>query len=342
MNLSNFDYDLPEDRIAKQPPKIRGSSKLLVLNRDNGAIKDKIYSQIVDYFDEGDIIVLNDSKVIKARIFAKNKDNVLRELVILEKHGKTDDWHRHKVLYRKKLKINETLFIDDKNIIVEKILGGGIAIIKSDVDLIKLCEKYGKVPLPPYIHRDATSEDEKRYQTVFAKEKGSVAAPTASLNITKEMLKNLETKGVKICYLTLHVGLGTFMPIRADDLNKYKMHKEYYEISRQTIQNIKHAKQNNYNVVALGTTVTRALECCALEILSSTNTDISGEADIFIFPGYKFKIVDKLITNFHAPRSTVLMMAAAFAGWQNLKPAYLHAIENNYKLLSYGDSMFIL
>ena len=224
---------------------------------------------------------------------------------------------------------------------VKEILGDGLAIIESNQDLRDLCERFGAVPLPPYMKRDATPLDIERYQTVFADEKGSVAAPTASLNMTEEILQTLKDKGVNVCYLTLHVGLGTFMPIRVDNLEKHKMHQEYFQIPVKTIEEIQKAKQSGKKVFALGTTVTRTLEYAAEDILNKQAEPLTGEADIFIYPGYKFQTIDALITNFHAPKSTVLMLASAFAGWDNLKKAYDHAASEKYHFLSYGDSMII-
>ena len=373
MELKDYTYELPEDRIAAHPPKIRGTSRLLALNRKNGEITDSFYKNIADFFEKGDLLILNDTKVIKARLFATKENGAERELVILERHSFDNDWHKHKVMYRGKLKAGNKLFVknsspEEKNqnqnskaeIVVEEILGDGIAIVSSKADLRELCENFGTVPLPPYMRRDATPLDIERYQTVFAEEKGSVAAPTASLNMTEEILDSLRKKGVKIKYLTLHVGLGTFMPIRVEKIEEHKMHQEYFEIPAETAKEIRKVHQNGGRVFALGTTVTRTLEYAHNAIFEKSlngnsgnredlskvsknqNGDLSGEADIFIFPGYEFKTIQGLITNFHAPKSTVLMLASAFAGWENLKNAYNHAIQNGeYKFLSYGDSMII-
>lgn len=373
MELKDYTYELPEDRIAAHPPKIRGTSKLLALNRKNGEITDSFYKNIADFFEKGDLLILNDTKVIKARLFATKENGAERELVILERHSFDSDWHKHKVMYRGKLKAGNKLFVknsspEEKNqnqnskaeIVVEEILGDGIAIVSSKADLRELCENFGTVPLPPYMRRDATPLDIERYQTVFAEEKGSVAAPTASLNMTEEILDSLRKKGVEIKYLTLHVGLGTFMPIRVEKIEEHKMHQEYFEIPAETAEEIRKAHQNGGRVFALGTTVARTLEYAHNAIFEKSlngnsgnrkdlskvsknqNGDLSGEADIFIFPGYEFKTIQGLITNFHAPKSTVLMLASAFAGWENLKNAYNHAIQNGeYKFLSYGDSMII-
>ena len=373
MELKDYTYELPEDRIAAHPPKIRGTSRLIALNRKNGEITDSFYRNIADFFEKGDLLILNDTKVIKARLFTTKENGAERELVILERHSFDSDWHKHKVMYRGKLKAGNKLFVknsspEEKNqnqnskaeIVVEEILGDGIAIVSSKADLRELCENFGTVPLPPYMRRDATPLDIERYQTVFAEEKGSVAAPTASLNMTGEILDSLRKKGVKIKYLTLHVGLGTFMPIRVEKIEEHKMHQEYFEIPAETAEEIRKTHQNGGRVFALGTTVARTLEYAHNAIFEKSlngnsgnredlskvsknqNGDLSGEADIFIFPGYEFKAIQGLITNFHAPKSTVLMLASAFAGWENLKNAYNHAIQNGeYKFLSYGDSMII-
>ena len=325
MLVSDFTYDLPEERIAKFPPKVRGTTRLLVLNKNTGEIKDSYYKDLADFLNPGDVLILNDTRVMQSRIFCTLPDGRKRELVVLEKHG--DEPQR--VMYRGKLHDGDVL--NPGNIIVSKILGNGIAEVESDTPLADLAEKYGTVPLPPYLHRDATDDDKKRYQTVWAKNMGSAAAPTASLNMTEELLKKMQDKGVIIKYLTLHVGLGTFLPIRTDNIEDHKMHSEWYSIPEDTLAAIKGAKR----VIALGTTVARTLEYYA------KTGQTEGEDDIFIYPGFEFKIVDALVTNFHAPKSTVLMLASAFAGWDHLKNAYDHAIAEKYNFLSYGDSMFI-
>lgn len=342
MKISEYDYDLPDELIADTPPVVRGTSRLIVVNRKTGVVDDKKYSDIIEFLKPGDVLVLNDTKVIKARIKAVKQNGAERELVVLEKHGKTDDWHTHMVMYRRKMVPGDRLTVGNATIEVAEILGDGLAIIKSDVDLLELTEKVGTVPLPPYMHRDATPLDIERYQTVWAKDKGSVAAPTASLNMTDDILAALQSKGVVIAYATLHVGLGTFMPIRADNVEDHVMHKEYFIVPKNTVAAIQHAKNNGGRTIALGTTITRTLEYCADAILNQPPKELSGDADIFMYPGYEFKVIDGLLTNFHAPHSTVLMLAAAFAGWDKLKPAYKHAIQQKYKFFSYGDSMLII
>ena len=383
MLVSDFSYDLPEDRIAKFPPEERGSTRLLVLNKNTGEVQDSYYKDLVDFLNPGDLLILNDTRVMQSRLFCALPDGRKRELVVLEKHG--DEPQR--VMYRGKLHEGDVLQVlnnnspktvlqgseqeernaphDDgrararrENITIKRILGNGIAEVESDTPLAELAEQYGTVPLPPYLHRSATESDKKRYQTVWAKNMGSAAAPTASLNMTEDLLERLKNKGVIIKYLTLHVGLGTFLPIRTDNLEDHKMHFEWYSIPEDTlgaIERIKHgrvtrvegdphgvydvgeenARQDPPRVVALGTTVARTLEYYA------RTGKPEGEDDIFIYPGFEFKIVDALITNFHAPKSTVLMLASAFAGWDHLKSAYNHAILEKYNFLSYGDSMLI-
>ncbi len=340
MHISDFSYDLPESKIATHPPKVRGSSKLLVLSRKTGQIEHDLYKNFVNYVQPGDVVVLNDTKVIKARLIARRGEKQ-REFLLLERHSRQLDTHHWKVLYRGKIKVGETYIVGQTEILVEEVLEGGLACISSTSDLLELSDTSGNVPLPPYIKRSATQEDIERYQTEFARVAGSVAAPTASLNFTEELIDKLTAKGVEITYLTLHVGLGTFLPIRTDDVEDHEMHSEYFEIPASTTAIIKQAKNNNKRVFAVGTTVTRTLEYAQEQILKSSTSDLTGEADIFIYPGYSFKIVDGLLTNFHAPKTTVLMLAAAFAGWDNLKEAYDSALKSGYKLLSYGDSMLI-
>ncbi|MBA3758801.1 tRNA preQ1(34) S-adenosylmethionine ribosyltransferase-isomerase QueA [Candidatus Saccharibacteria bacterium] len=354
MRVSDFTYELPENLIAQHPPKERGASRLLVKDKSNGDVEHRSYADMVEYLNPGDVVVLNDTRVIKARLLAKNTKGQSRELLLLEDHHSLDAYTR-KVLYRGKLRQGEILKIADNEVTVEAVLDGGITKISSTLPLLSLAEHVGTVPLPPYMHREATLEDIQRYQTVFAREPGSVAAPTASLNFTKDLEYELRAKGVQIVYLTLHVGLGTFLPIRSDEIEAHDMHSEHFEIPKETIEIIRKAKLNSSGIVAIGTTVARTLEYAAnnSHLLSlkkdgpftaftdSTNV-ICGEADIFIYPGYEFKVIDKLLTNFHAPKSTVLMLAAAFASWSNLESAYQEAIKEKYAFLSYGDSMLII
>ncbi|MBQ9180895.1 tRNA preQ1(34) S-adenosylmethionine ribosyltransferase-isomerase QueA [Candidatus Saccharibacteria bacterium] len=374
MLISEFNYDLPEERIAKYPPNKRGSTRLLVLNRETGALKDSFYKNLDEFLNPGDVLILNDTRVMHARIFCEREDYHPRELVVLENHG--DNVQR--VMYRGKLHEGDELHVitsglknklrsfnqlnfaarfHDKislktydKIRIKKLMGDGTAIVESDRPLTEIAEKYGTVPLPPYLHRAAKEYDKKRYQTVWAKNTGSAAAPTASLNMTEDLLERLKAKGVIIKYLTLHVGLGTFLPIRTDKVEDHKMHSEWFNIPEDTleaIKNVQDARKDKTDhdgdnssapasrIVAVGTTVARTLEYYA------KTGKTTGEDDIFIYPGFEFQIVDALLTNFHAPKSTVLMLASAFAGWDHLHAAYDHAVAEKYNFLSYGDSMFI-
>jgi S-adenosylmethionine:tRNA ribosyltransferase-isomerase len=380
MLVSDYTYDLPEERIAKFPPEERGSTRLLVLDRNTGAIQDSYYRNLDEFLNPGDVLILNDTRVMQSRLFCTLPDGRERELVVLEKHG--DEPQR--VMYRGKLHDGDNLYVmghdavDAPDVTISHILGNGIAEVESSIPLAELAEKYGTVPLPPYLHRDATEEDKKRYQTVWAKYLGSAAAPTASLNMTEDLLNRLRQKGVIIKYLTLHVGLGTFLPIRTENIEDHQIHSEWFYIPEDTIeviQSTRTSREHSQNglsrgasgrpvatggrrysspcqapdplrktysgqtvpprIIAVGTTVARTLEYYA------RTGKTSGEDDIFIYPGFEFKIVDALLTNYHAPKSTVLMLASAFAGWDHLKTAYEHAIEEKYNFLSYGDSMLI-
>ncbi len=341
MLLDDFDYVLPLSLIAQEPHCKRGESRLLVLDKESGRLKDDHYNNLPDYLNKDDVIVLNNTKVFKARLKVQKSNGAAREIIILEKHGLKDNWHSHKVMHRGRLRTDESLKVGSYQLRVEKLNGDGTAVIGSQADLLEIAKKYGTVPLPPYIKRLTTKTDEATYQTVWARYNGSVAAPTASLNMTQATLEKIKSKGVKIVYVTLHVGLGTFMPIRAKELENHIMHSEFFEIPKATAEAIKDAKANGGRVLAVGTTVARTLEYNEQPLINNPPTKLSGEANIFIYPGYNFKIVDMLLTNFHVPKSTVLMMAAAFAEWDNLKEAYEHAKLENYWFLSYGDSMLI-
>ncbi len=333
MLVSDFNYDLPEERIAKFPPEVRGTTRLLAINRKTGELTDSYYRNLDEFLNPGDVLILNNTKVMHSRLFCHLPDGRERELVVLERHADEP----LNVLYHGKLHDGDILTVNDSDekVKVVKVLGNGIAEVESETPLETLAEKYGDVPLPPYLHRDATEADKERYQTVWAKNTGSAAAPTASLNMTEDLLKRLQDKGVKVCYLTLHVGLGTFLPMRTDNVEDHKMHSEWFYIPEETLAAIKEAKAQGSRVVSLGTTVARTLEFYA------KTGKTTGEDDIFIYPGFEFKIVDALLTNFHAPKSTVLMLASAFAGWEHLHAAYEHAVAEKYNFLSYGDSTFI-
>lgn len=302
-------------------------------------MEDSHYRNLDEYLRAGDLLILNDTRVMQSRLFCRLPDGRSRELVVLERHG--DEPQR--VMYRGKLHDGDTLATCGYEIKITKILGGGIAEATSDLPLAEIAERCGSVPLPPYLHRTATEMDRERYQTVWAKEQGSAAAPTASLNMTEDLLARLQNKGVVIKYLTLHVGLGTFLPIRTENVEDHQIHSEWFHIPTDTLCEIQRIQRlaattedaDRPRIVSVGTTVARTLEFYA------KTGKTRGEDNIYIYPGFDFRIVDVLLTNFHAPKSTVLMLTAAFAGWEHLLPAYQHAVEHGYNFLSYGDSMLI-
>ena len=340
MRVSDFDYALPEDRIAYYPPTERGATRLLVLDRAKGQIEHSSYASLDSRLLAGDLLILNNSRVIRARLMARKSTGARIELMLLEKH----QGEQELALYRGRLRIGDRLLSHGCELVVEELPDDGIARLScSEGSVAALFEEHGAVPIPPYLKRDAEALDRERYQTVFADRPGSVAAPTASLNITEELLQRLRAKGVEIAEITLHVGLGTFLPIRTETFEEHVMHREFYRISADTARKISKVKELGGRVVAVGTTVTRALEHASPRLIESGFCkDVSGEADIFIYPGYRFRIIDVLLTNFHAPRSTVLMLTAAFAGTGLLQMAYREALDNGYRFLSYGDSMLIL
>ncbi len=341
MRVADFDYELPEEKIAKYPPLERGSTRLLVLNSHTGAIEHARYAGLDAFLKEGDLLLLNNTRVVRARLFANKQSGGRIELMLLEKHRDEQSM----VLYRGRLKKGDTLITHNRELAVTEIVDQGIARISvsGDGSLSDLFEHFGAVPIPPYLKRDAEAIDQERYQTVFAELPGSVAAPTASLNMTGELFEKLQLQGVDIASLALHVGLGTFLPIRVDSFEEHVMHREFYSIPPSTVDKIRRTKAAGGRVVAVGTTVTRALEHASASITAfSGDAPLTGEADIFIYPGYQFRVIDLLLTNFHAPRSTVLMLTAALAGHGNLQKAYNEALLEGYNFLSYGDSMLIL
>lgn len=344
MRAGDFDYELPEEKIARYPPEERGSTRLLLLDKSSGDIRHARYAAVDEFLQSGDLLVLNNTRVVRARLFACKGTGAKIELMLLEKHRE----EQNLVLYRGRLKKGDRLTAHGHELVVDDIVDSGIARLSAgvEVSLMELFEHFGGVPIPPYLKREAEEVDRERYQTVFAELPGSVAAPTASLNMTPELLEKLRDKGVDVATLALHVGLGTFLPIRVESLQEHVMHREFYSIPRTTAEKIRRVKDSGGRIVAVGTTVTRALEHAAdrLESFSAVNGEdqLTGEADIFIYPGYRFRIIDALLTNFHAPRSTVLMLTSAFSGPDNLRRAYSAALDEGYYFLSYGDSMLIV
>jgi S-adenosylmethionine:tRNA ribosyltransferase-isomerase len=341
MLLSDFDYNLPDELIASQPPKVRGTSKLMVLNRDNGIISHNKYSDFVKFPQKGDVVVFNNTKVINARVFGFTEFGGKVEVMFLEEiEGSSDMQWKVLVGNTKRVRNKKEFFLGDQenNVKVEILenLGDGEFILKLPLPGEYIFQHFGHVPLPRYIKREDTIEDQKRYQTVFAKNKGAVAAPTASLNMTEEMLEILKKNGVEVAFVNLKVSWDTFKPVRSENLKDHEMHSEFIEISEESAEKINSARE----VWAIGTTVVRTLESVADEV--GKLKAFAGRTKIFIFPGYKFKLVDHLLTNFHAPKTTVLMMASAFAGKEFLSQGYQEALLKNYKFLSYGDSMLIV
>lgn len=348
--IENYRYHLPENAIALTPPAVRGQAKLLVLDVESGALNDRQYADVADYLRPGDLVILNETAVEPARLHARKagSDKAI-ELVVLEQHHlEAPRLQQTQALYRGKLRAGAELILErtgqpDVQVLVKATQQGiaDLEIVNSALTFQDILAEQGSIPLPPYMQRAATAEDRQRYQTEFAKHAGSVAAPTASLNFTAGLIAQLQERGVEFAKLTLHVGLGTFLPVRVEKLSEHKMHSEFFYISAATVAQIQQARREGRRVVAVGTTVARTLEFVASR-LDSAQGALSGEADIFIHPGYQFQAVDCLLTNFHAPDSTVLLLAAAFAGWPALKHAYEHALAHDYKFLSYGDSMFLL
>lgn len=341
MNLSDFDYDLPERLIAQTPLEDRSSSKLLVLNKNTGAIEHKKFSDIIEYFEEGDSIVLNDTKVIPARLIGEKTDTKAVIEVLLLKNIENNVWESL-TKPAKRVKLGTIISFGDGLLKAKCIELGeeGIRRFELIYDgiLYEILDKLGTMPLPPYIHKQL--EDQSRYQTVYAKNIGSAAAPTAGLHFTKELLASLKDKGVNIVYVTLHVGLGTFRPVNAENILEHHMHSEYFEIGEDAVSILKKTKENGKKIVTVGTTSVRVLETVATKY--GELKACSGFTDIFIYPGYDFKIVNNLITNFHLPKSTLIMLVSALASREKILNAYRVAVENNYRFFSFGDAMFIV
>ncbi|MBE6718009.1 MAG: tRNA preQ1(34) S-adenosylmethionine ribosyltransferase-isomerase QueA [Ruminococcaceae bacterium] len=343
LKKSDFWYDLPEELIAQTPLKQRDSSRLLVLNRDNGIIEHRIFKDIVDYFNEGDVLVINNSKVIPARLIGKKSDSGIDVEVFLLKNIELDVWEVMTYPGRR-TKIGTSIVFADGKLRAEviDIVDGGNRIVRFDYDksntLMALIDEIGNMPLPPYIKEKL--EDSSRYQTVYAKYDGSSAAPTAGLHFTEELFAALREKGVKIAPVMLHVGLGTFRPVKEEKIMDHVMHSEYFSVSKESADIINNCKKNGGRVIAVGTTSCRTLESASDN--DGTVKAMSGDTGIFIYPGYKFKVVDKLITNFHLPESTLMMLVSAFSNRETVLDAYRVAVEEKYRFFSFGDAMLIL
>jgi S-adenosylmethionine:tRNA ribosyltransferase-isomerase len=342
--LSDYDYPLPEHLIAKFPPAERGDSRLLVIHRDSETWEDRRFANILDYLNPGDVLVLNKTKVIPARLIGRRERTGAKIEVLLHQRilGEEERWNVLMAPARK-APIGETVLFDGLSCEVESDLGEGEKMVRFDKtgsEFWEAIESIGQVPLPPYLHRAQEASDKERYQTVFATVPGAVAAPTAGLHFTQELLDSIQSKGVTIAYITLHTGLGTFRPVESEDITQHTMHEEYLELDEANASAINDTKRPGNRCIAVGTTSVRALETLGgNDGLVRADSGMSG---IFIYPPYQFKIPDAIVTNFHLPRSTLLMMISSFMGRDFLLQCYRHAIEEEYRFFSYGDAMLIL
>ncbi|EFF68401.1 tRNA preQ1(34) S-adenosylmethionine ribosyltransferase-isomerase QueA [Eshraghiella crossota] len=340
MDLKAFNYDLPEELIAQDPLEDRSSSRLMVLHKDTGRIEHKIFRDIIDYLNPGDCLVINDTKVIPARLMGIKEDTGAAIEVLLLKRNADDVWEclvkpGKKARTGARIVFGEGLLVGE----IVDVIEDGNRMIKFHYEGIfeEILDKLGQMPLPPYITHKL--QDKNRYQTVYAKNEGSAAAPTAGLHFTKELLEKIKEKGVNVVSITLHVGLGTFRPVKVDKIEEHHMHTETFNISKEAADTINRTRAAGGRVIAVGTTSCRTLESAAAD--DGTIPARSGDTDIFIYPGYKFKAIDCLITNFHLPESTLIMLVSALAGRDNIMNAYETAVKERYRFFSFGDAMFI-
>lgn len=341
MQTTDFDFDLPEALIAQTPLEKRDQSRLLIIDRKTKKMVDSQFDAILDELQPGDALVMNNTRVLPARLYGEKPDTHGHVELLLLKNISGDQWE---VLAKpaKRLRVGATIAFGDGRLMAtvteELAHGGRIVTFSYDGIFLEVLESLGEMPLPPYIHERL--EDKERYQTVYAKENGSAAAPTAGLHLTQELLQRIEAKGVKLVYLTLHVGLGTFRPVSVEDLDQHEMHSEFYHLSAEAAETLNQVKATGGRIVAVGTTSIRTLETIGNKYEGSLQAD-SGWTNIFIKPGYTFKVVDAFSTNFHLPKSTLVMLVSAFAGRDFVLEAYQHAIEENYRFFSFGDAMFV-
>ncbi|MBS5938441.1 tRNA preQ1(34) S-adenosylmethionine ribosyltransferase-isomerase QueA [Clostridium sartagoforme] len=340
MKVSDFDFYLPEELIAQHPLEKRDASRLMVLDKKTGSIEHKSFHDVIDYLNEGDTLVLNNTRVMPARLIGEKENTGGKIEFLLLKRIEGDKWE---CLAKpgKRAKIGQRFTFGEGKLKCEvvDIVEEGNRIIEFSYDGIfeQVLDELGEMPLPPYITERL--EDKERYQTVYSKEKGSAAAPTAGLHFTEELLKEIKAKGINIAYLTLHVGLGTFRPVKVDDINEHIMHSEFYHLDKENADIINETKKRGNKVIAVGTTSTRTLETIGDE--NGFVREQSGWTDIFLYPGYKYKVIDELITNFHLPESTLIMLVSALAGKENVMNAYNEAVKERYRFFSFGDSMLI-
>lgn len=341
MKLQDFDYDLPEELIAQEPVESRDQSRLLVLHKDSGLTEHRRFPDCIEYMSRGDVLVVNNTRVIPARLYGTKKDTGARIEVVLLKRNDLNTWE---TLVKPGRRVRPGTFIDfgGGELTAETIdvteAGGRILRFRYRGVFEEVLNRLGQVPLPPYVKKKL--RDRERYQTVYAKIPGSSAAPTAGLHFTPELLEAVKEKGIEVVELVLHVGLGTFRPVKSEDITRHKMHSEYYEISAETAETINRVRRDGGRIIAVGTTSTRVLETAADD--NGAVKPCSGWTDIFIYPGYSFKAVDVLVTNFHLPRSTLLMLVSAFAGLDKIMEAYHQAVREKYRFFSFGDAMLIL
>ena len=341
MNTADFDFHLPEELIAQTPLEKRDASRLLIVDRSSGEFSDQHFDSIIDQLQPGDALVMNNTRVLPARLYGEKPGTGGHVELLLLKNTEGDQWE---VLAKpaKRLKVGAQVSFGDGRLtatVVEELEHGG-RIVRFDYQgiFLEVLESLGEMPLPPYIHEKLA--DRERYQTVYAKENGSAAAPTAGLHFTKELLAQIEAKGVKLVYLTLHVGLGTFRPVSVDNLDDHEMHSEFYTLSEEAAATLREVKANGHRIIAVGTTSIRTLETIGNKFQGDIQAD-SGWTNIFIKPGYQWQIVDAFSTNFHLPKSTLVMLVSAFAGRDLTLKAYEHAIAERYRFFSFGDAMFI-
>lgn len=340
MKTSDFYYDLPEELIAQTPVEPRDSSRMMVYNRKTKEVLHKHFYDVIDFLNEGDALIVNDSRVLPARIYGTKIPTGANVEFLLLKQVKDKVWETL-VKPGKKARTGDSFTFGD-GIMTGKVIdvledGNRIVEFKCDSNFYETLDKIGQMPLPPYIHEKL--KDKERYQTVYSHELGSAAAPTAGLHFTDELLEKIKAKGIKIGYVTLHVGLGTFRPVKVDDVTTHKMHSEHYEVPEETAKLIEETKKNGKRVIAVGTTSCRTLESVAKEY--DKVVPCEGWTDIFIYPGFEFKVLDGLITNFHLPESTLIMLVSAFAGYDEVMGIYKEAVKEKYRFFSFGDSMFI-
>ena len=341
LTTEDFDYDLPEELIAQTPLEHRDQSRMLVLDSKTGEYQDDYFYNVIDRLNPGDALVMNDSRVLPARIYGVKPDTGGHLEVLLLNHIKGDQWETL-VKPAKRAKVGTKISFGNGELtaVVKEELEHGGRIVEFEYDgiFLEVLESLGEMPLPPYIKEKL--DDPEMYQTVYSKEVGSAAAPTAGLHFTEELLAKIEAKGVKLVYLTLHVGLGTFRPVSVDNIEEHKMHSEFYRLSEEAAETLNEVRKNGGRIVATGTTSIRTLETIGSKFNGEIKAD-SGWTDIFIKPGYEWKVVNAFITNFHLPKSTLVMLVSAFTGRENILNAYRHAVEEKYRFFSFGDAMFI-